>query len=320
VTAAPCFPFIVGRGRSGTTLLRAMLDSHPEMAVPDESHFVVTMGLRRSHYERNAELDVNLFLSDLLDHFGFQRWDLPPQVVAASFTASPPTSLPDAFRRVFALYAHSQGKSRYGDKTPGYVMSMRLLADLLPDSRFVHVIRDGRNVALSYLEGGWGPETLAGNAVFWKRFVRHGRKEGRRLGVERYCEMRYEALLEDPESELRTLCRFLDLEFHDGMLRYFERADTLLVTPRDHETHRALHLPPTKGLRDWRREMSRDQVVLFEALAGDLLGELGYERGTPNLPVRARLAARREWVGVQAHRVAHRVGKIARRIPNFAAE
>jgi hypothetical protein len=296
-----------------------MLDSHPEMAVPDESHFVVNMGLERRRYERVDRLDLDMFLSDLIDHFGFQRWGLPPEEVVASFRASAPDSFPEAIRHAFALYARSHGKSRYGDKTPGYVMSMRFLADLFPESRFIHVIRDGRNVSLSYLDGGWGPKTLVGNAIYWRRFVRHGRKEGERLGASRYCEVRFEDLLDDPERELRAICRFLELEFDDAMLRYFERAHTLLATPNHHETHGALYLPPTKGLRDWRREMSNEDVTLFEAVAGDLLSELGYERATTHVPVRARLVARQQWAGVQARRVAHRVGKVRRRILHSAA-
>lgn len=192
-------------------------------------------------------------------------------------------------------------------------MSMPLLADLFPESRFIHVIRDGRDVALSYLQGGWGPKTLAGNAVYWKRFVRHGRREGARLGPHRYSEVRYEDLLDDPEREVRRLSRFVGLEFDDSMLRYFERAQALLVTPKHLQTHGALRLPPTKGLRDWRHEMPRDDVALFESLAGDLLNELGYERATPNVSVRARVLAARHWVGVQAHRVGHRAQKVRRR-------
>jgi hypothetical protein len=313
MNAPQCFPFIVGRGRSGTTLLRAMFDSHAKMAIPQESHFVVNMGMERGRYEHGDGLDVDLFLSDLFEHFGFVRWRLPAEVVTAAFRDSPPASFPAAIRGVFASYARYHGKSRYGDKTPGYVMSMRLLADLFPESRFVHVIRDGRDVALSYLEGGWGPRTLAGNAVYWRRFVRRGRKEGARLGADRYCEVRYESLLDDPERELRRLSGFVGLEFDVAMLQYFERSHALLVTPRLVQTHGALRLPPTKGLRDWRREMSNDQLTLFEALAGDLLNELGYERAIAHIPARARLAAQREWASVQTHRVANRLGGLRRR-------
>lgn len=315
MTAPQCFPFIVGRGRSGTTLLRAMFDSHSEMAIPRESHFVLNMGMERQRYQRTDKFDLDLFLRDLLQHFGFVRWQLPAEVVTAAFRASPPASFPEAIRRVFASYAGFHGKSRYGDKTPGYVMSMRLLADLFPESRFIHVIRDGRDVALSYMEGGWGPRTLAGNAVYWRRFVRRGRKEGARLGAARYCEVRYESLLDDPEEELRRLSRFVDLEFNEAMLQYFERSRALLVTPRLLKTHGALQLPPTKGLRDWRQEMPKEDVTLFEALAGNLLSELGYERTTPSVPARTRLLAGQQWVGIQAHRASHRLGKIARRIP-----
>lgn len=157
MTLKPCFPFIVGRGRFGTSLLRAMLDSHPEMAIPRESHFVVTLGLARERYQTTTGLNTDMLLQDLVGHYGFQRLGLSPHEVTTSFLALPPDSLVDAIRRVFAMYAQSQGKSRYGDKTPGYVMSMELLADLFPESRFIHVIRDGRDVSL-VSGGGMGAE------------------------------------------------------------------------------------------------------------------------------------------------------------------
>lgn len=313
----PSFPFIVGRGRSGTTLLRAMFDSHPLMAIPGESHFVVNLGVRRRRYDRPGGFQMEPFLQDLLGHFGFVRWGIPAETVTESFRSGPPRDLPGAIRRVFGLYARERGKSLYGDKTPNYVMHIGLLATLLPESRFIHIIRDGRDVALSYLDGGWGPKGVAGNALYWRRLVGHGREEGRRLGSERYCEVRYENLLADPEAELRGLCRFIDLDFDPVMLRYFERADILHLMPWGAESHAALTLPPTKGLRDWRREMRREDVALFETLAGDLLDELGYERTTTTRPPRAvRLRAGKQRIRFQARYATQRFKKQVRRSTN----
>jgi Sulfotransferase family len=304
----PPFPFIVGYGRSGTTLLRAMLDAHREVAIPDESHFVVPMLSLRRRYERTDGFDVDRFTADLMAHFGFRGWGLPPEEAMAAFRAEPPRSVPEGLRAAYRLYAMHHGKPRYGDKTPIHVLHVPLLARGFPEARFVHLIRDGRDVACSYKDQSFGPRNVVEAAIRWKRAVRRGRAAGLRLGPGRYLELRYEALVSDAEASLREVCGVADLAFDPKMLRYFE--DHRVASERPH--YRNVARPPTPGLRDWRREMAPADVAAFEAIAGGLLEEFGYRRGAPHLSPgdRARAAAR--WTGVQARRAAARLGKSAR--------
>ncbi len=274
------FPFIVGSGRSGTTLLRAILDSHSRLAIPEESHFIELMGERRKRYERPSGFAVNVFIRDVVNHPRFQLWHLSEVDVRHAAKAADPASLPDAIRLVFAVYARAQGKELYGDKTPNYVHCIPLVAELFGEARFVHAIRDGRDVALSYLDLSWGPDDIPTAALNWKRCVERGRAAGQKLGRDKYREIRYEDLLDEPENAVRLLCEFIGIDFEEGMLRYHERATALLGRVTAPENHQRLLLPPTKGLRDWRHEMSSDQVAAFEAVAGDCLSEFGYERAT----------------------------------------
>lgn len=310
MTDAP-FPFVVGRGRSGSTLLRAMLDSHPEMAVPPESHFIPFFDGHRTRYEDGGGFAPERFLEDLLRYSRFQRWGLPEEEVREAFAASPPRTVADAVRRAFAVYARHQGKARYGDKTPEYVMHLPTLARLFPEARFVHLVRDGRDVTLSYLDVRFGPSTVAESALLWKRFVREGRVAGRALGADRYLELRYEDLVDDPERELHRICAFVDLRYDDAMLRYFERAEEVVSGVVSRRGHRNIFLPPTSGLRDWRRDMRPRDVAVFEAVAADLLEELGYELGTGRIPGARRLRAGR--LRVPAERAALRARKTALR-------
>jgi hypothetical protein len=101
-----------------------------------------------------------------------------------------------------------------------------------------------------------------------------------------YREVRYEALVADPETELRALCTFLEIEYDDAMARYHEGRGR-----NKHElSAKKAWLPPTVGLRNWRAQMAEADVAQFEAAAGDALVELGYERAGPP-PTRRRLAA-----------------------------
>jgi len=280
---AAIFPFFVGCDRSGTTLFRAIFDSHPEMAIPGESFFIVPMARQRKLYENHLGFSNELFVSDLFKYSSFCKWNISKESVMKLLTEIPPETYTDAVRRVFFLYAQIQGKSRYGDKTPKYVCDIPILAKLFPEARFIHIIRDGRNVALSIQEIGiksglFRFRNIGECAIHWRERVERGRKAGRQIGSERYLEVCYENLVEYPERTVRSLCEFIDLKFHNGMLQYFERANELVASFKNPLIQRNLFLPLTKNLRDWRHQMSKKDLALFEILAGSLLSELGYER------------------------------------------
>ena len=305
----PVFPFVVGSGRSGTTVLRAMLDSHPELAVPPESHFVAAMA--RAGYGQGDAFDTPAFLRDLAANRWYRRWELPDEQVRAAVTAAAPQGLADAVRAVYREYAATRGKPRYGDKTPPYVLNLPLLGGLFPEARFVHVVRDGRDVALSLLDVEFGPDSFPEAVVWWRRSVSRGRAAGARLGPGRYREIRYEELVDDPEEVLRALCPFLGLDFDPAMLRYHERADEVVANVGRPEQHAGVRNAPTRGVRDWRRSTTEEQQQAFEALAGGLRAELGYEAGPP--PSRGTwLRARGSVAGGELARLARRAVKRAR--------
>lgn len=274
-TARPPFPFVVGCGRSGTTLVRAMLDSHPELAIPPESYFVSELAAEWAPGRAFAFDDL---LARLRGHDRFARWGLAIDAVAEAGAAARPQTFADGIRCAFAAYAREKGKPRYGDKTPRYVQDLALLAELFPEARFVHVIRDGRDVALSFLDREWGPKTVEEAARRWRKRVKAGRRAASSLEPGRYLEVRYEDLFDDPSAELERVCALVEVDPAPEMLRYFERAGEVIAGTKYPDQHSSVAAPPTKGLRDWRTAMSPADVAAFEATAGNLLEELGYER------------------------------------------
>ena len=146
------------------------------------------------------------------------------------------------------------------------------LARLLPDARFVHVIRDGREVAASLAEWEWGAGTAVNGAHWWVHKVRSGRRAGSHLGA-RYAELRLEDLVARPEEEVRQLCAFLDLDFHADLLEYPSRVAATGTRPAQ---ERHLVSPPTAGLRDWRVGLRPREVRAVEEVCRPLLVELGY--------------------------------------------
>jgi hypothetical protein len=285
---APTFPFLVGCGRSGTTLLRAMVDSHPQIAIPPGSGFVRQLVRDPGLAETGGRFDRERFVAFLGGHERFPAWGLDALALDAALDPEPP-DLGEALRRVYAAYAASEGKPRYGDKTHRYVMDIGVLAARFPESRFVHIVRDGRNVALSLVEAPFGPSNLTEAAAFWRGRVGRGRADGQRLGPRRYLEIHYEDLVADPEATLRAVCGFLDLAWDEAMLRYYERAGAVARGLRYPQIHRALS-EPTRVTRDWRTTLSTRDLERFEAVAGSTLIAFGYERGA-QVPVHLQVEA-----------------------------
>jgi hypothetical protein len=263
---------VLGVRRSGTTLLRVMLDRNPALAVPDESYFVPQLARRHG-----GTVEPASFVDDLRRLPTLAEWGVSAEAVAARLRPGMTTG--EAIAAVFEAYAVERGKPRWGDKTPLYMQHLPLLEHLFPEASFVHLIRDGRDAALSFLsvqEGimteGWGyPRDAAGFACQWATEVRAARALGKRVGPGRYLELRYEALVADPAGELRRTCSFAGLEYDEAMLGYVGRTES---AKKEHQQR--LNEPPRVGVRDWSTEMPLADREAFEAVAGDVLAELGY--------------------------------------------
>jgi hypothetical protein len=288
--------FVVGCVRSGTTLLQRMLDSHPQLAVGYDCHFI-PQAIRRLDTGVDPPMTREL-LDEVRSFPRFARLGLPEAAVERAAAGARRYS--EFVGAVYAAFGAMHRKALAGEKAPGYVRHMEQLHALFPRARFIHLIRDGRDVALSVRDWGKGParlelareEPIATTALWWRRDILAGRRGGELVGPQRYMEVRYEALVRDPESALRALADFLDLPFDDRMVNYHEgRAD-----PRPGRSAKAAWLAPTSGLRDWRGQMSRGDLERFEALAGDVRDMLGYEPGpVPGPDAQAAAARCRGW-------------------------
>lgn len=290
----PVAPFVVGMGRSGTTLLRLMLNSHPLLAVPPETRFLHAL-LEQEGRTANAS---EAFCATLRGTPTWPDFDLDAAELRRRVDSLAPFSLPDAVRAFYAYYAESQGKPLWGDKTPTYGLLLADIGALLPEARFVHLLRDGRDSALSYRRVWFGPgRDLVQHARTWTERVSRARALGAALG-QRYLEIRYEDLVSQPAASLAAVCAFLDLPFSERMLDYHltaaehiartkprHRPDGSLAVGTEHflEIHARTMTPPDPTrIGGWRRELSDDELRSYERCAGRLLQTLGYETRFPD--------------------------------------
>jgi len=286
--AGPPVPFIVGVTRSGTTLLRLMLDAHPEMAIPPETHFVPA--LIKATRKRGVTCEEAHAI--VTGHRQWGDFNLDSGALLERYCALDRIDPETTIRAFFELYAEGQGKPRWGDKTPNYVKRMKQIDRWIPEARFIHMIRDGRDAALSRFKRILkDPPPTGVVAERWVRKIEGARADGAEL---EYIEVQYEALVRDTEPELRRIAEFLELPWDDAMLHYYERAEERLaemhrdlpgaegqpLRPADHrkEAHVLTSKPPDPSrLARWRQEMDPADVAAFESVAAPLLLELGYE-------------------------------------------
>jgi hypothetical protein len=255
-----------------------ILDRSPGIAIPDESYFIPQLAHRHGR-----TVDPSNFLDDLRRLPTLADWGLSPDDVAGRLRAG--MSKGCAVAAVFEAYADKQGKPRWGDKTPMYMQHLGLIEGLFPDAQYVHLIRDGRDAALSFLEMPEGivtqtwahPRDARGFACQWRAEVVAGRALGLRVSSARYLEVRYEDFVAHPERHVRSICGFADLPFETAVLDYAGAVD---VSAKPHQQRLRQH--PTSGVRDWRGEMHPEDVHAFEGVAGDLLADLGYELADPD--------------------------------------
>jgi hypothetical protein len=294
MTAKNPYLFAVGCPRSGTTLLQRMLDAHPLLAVSNDPHFIpfapgVASGTDPLLSPRLVEWVV--------DYPTFRRLGLSEH--AAREAAQTARTYSEYIAALYDALAAARGKPLAGEKTPRYVRFLPLLHSLFPYARCVHLLRDGRDVALSTLDWArsdrgpgrfrlWQENPLAVCALSWRWHVLTGRRDGEKLR-ELYVEVHYKELVHEAEPALEALTERIGLPF-DGRMLTFHRGRT-----RDDPglSAKDAWLPPTPGLRDWRTTLSPAELELFEALAGDLLAELGYAPGVDTVSPEIESLARR---------------------------
>ncbi len=284
----PPIPFIVGVPRSGTTLIRLMLDSHPYLTIPPETHFI--RGLFK--FEDNGRLTPERFVNFITGHRRWPDFGLEVDALRKAIKPLSDFSMRDGLIAFYELYADKMGKPRWGDKTPDYVVLMSRISEVFPEAHFIHIIRDGRDTVISRKECWLGKKkSVEQLAIDWRDVILTARAETKRLKY--YMELRYEDLVMNPEAVLIRVVDYLGLPYSDEMLNYHRRATERLDELND-MYHRKLKTPITREQRlrihqktlrppdrhnifRWKREMQAEDLRICNEIAGDLLRELGYE-------------------------------------------
>lgn len=311
--------FVIGNRRSGTTMLRLMLASHPRIGVPPEGGFLVTLGWVYGS-RKLTSADYGRFVRDYLRQESSQDWGLGHELLLSRLWEEQPSDFSELADATYRLYLSQKfpGKERWGDKTTWYLDFMPMLARQFPTAQFVHIYRDGRDVACSYRKMDRMPHSISRIALEWSANVETIRRNGRRLGAARFHEIRYEALVEQPEPILEQLCSFLGEQYSRQMIEFHEKNRRERLEPTRHMGWKQRTEEPvsTSSRGRWRAELTRSDVRTFETIAGPRLCELGYDAGVTT--GRFQLVSSAGRVASAAYAVAWRTRQRLRPLKNRA--
>ena len=273
--------FIVGRGRSGSTLLRSLFDAHPGVMIPLESRFVQFLYYKYPSNKKWTAETARRAISDLGQ--GFEPLHLNrDQLLEQIESYSPDLS----FERVCKLiYLNTQSEfskneiSVLGDKNPRYTFFIPQLLKLYPGAKFIHLVRDYKDNIVSIQRAGklikesGNTYFSMGRWVLYNRFVVRYQKKY----PDQFCRVQFEELIRDPEAVMRKLCTFLELDYHPEVLDYHKGMDKYFREEGFNALHQSLQTPfDLSKIGEWERELPRRRAVRCELLGGRFPETIGY--------------------------------------------
>ncbi|MGA9981501.1 MAG: sulfotransferase [Candidatus Sulfotelmatobacter sp.] len=285
--------FVLGCGRSGTKLLYHMLLSSGGFAVyHSESNAFNLLGSRfgNLHHRANRQKLLNVwFRSMLFERSGLTREEIEPRVLNECRNTG------DFLRILMETIARKQGKGRWAESTPLHMLYLPTVKKLIPDALIIHIIRDGRDVAVSLNKIKWirpffwdRQRSLIVAGIFWKWIVGKGRKYGREMGSD-YLEVHYEDLVNKPRETLTQVSRFIDQELDYERIQGQALGSVQSPNSSFRSDTAQRDLSPVGR---WRKLVPPAELAQLESVLGDLLEQVGYQcesspkQRTPTFAVR----------------------------------
>jgi hypothetical protein len=255
--------FIIGSPRSGTTFLASLLKP-TAYGSPFETQFILKIHAKLSQYGDITKLEnLNSLLTDITKERAIAQWGVKFTSEDVRNALGDHFSYTDVVNYICTELMKTKGKENWGDKTPHYILKLEQLTRLYPDAKYLYIIRDGRDVALSLLKKPWGPNNIFKCAQEWdqannkaqQNIIRELQNNGQLLAV------KYEKLLGKTESECKRIYEFLgdDIENHREMLEQL------------------IGKTMTGNHAKWKKNMTPKQISVFESVAKESLEENGYE-------------------------------------------
>lgn len=279
------FVFIIGRPRSGTTMLRSMLDAHPNVRIPLESAFIKNLFPKYGKIDKWNKKIILKFYHDLLKQPQFNLWTIDTHLLKLELLKMNENSkFQNACKIIYLNVVSFFEKLEIkilADKNPPYTLCISLLLKIFPDARFIYIVRDHRDNVLSMKSVDFERPWLTSLAYRWKyynkKFLKAYHKDKSRFHI-----IKYEDLVRNPKNYLTQLCTFLSIEYTDGMIHYSRIKDEALkIYPQEliERYHKSLFEPVSPGkVEQWKTKMKAKDIRKCDLIVGKYAEMMGYER------------------------------------------
>lgn len=281
--------FIVGCSRSGTTLLRLILCGHSRLHIPPETWFIADLVARFPLAAPLSPAQVRDAVDIMVGHYRWPDLQIPAEDFSARAFALVSPLLVDLIDLPYREHLRRAGKPRFGDKTPPYIAIVPELLTLYPEARVINLVRDGRDVAISFVDAHFHGRPY--HADFeWTRALRHAERWRASPHAARMLDVRYEDLVRTPEATVRRICDFLGEVFEPAMLAHGGR---LALIPERERWIQGKLAQPISGdaVAAWQKRLTAAECFCIEASLHADLARLGYAPRFGARPWRPLLAA-----------------------------
>lgn len=283
--------FIIGNPRSGTSLLRLMLTCHSEVVIPPESGFLVWWYEKYKDWNiREEKYDLNEFVEDLLDSKKIEFWNLDKLELLAMISSKKPSTYSELMSLIYHHYAEKTERkySFWGDKNNFYLNHVGLLLKLYPGAKFIHIVRDGRDVATSYLklnninhDSEYSPnlpKDIESIAKEWSNNILTINKSFEDIPLGQKLELKYESLVLSPTKSLEGVCEFLKVPFEVTMLDFYLANSKNSLEPNEFKTWKSKTFTKlnSSAINQFTAFLTKNQKLLFERIAIDALKLYNY--------------------------------------------
>lgn len=284
--------FIIGNPRSGTTLLRLMLTCHREISIPPESGYILWLKDKYRYWsdKSNNKENIDSFLSDLFRAKKFDTWQMNRLVLEAEIHKYSPSNYAELIALINMCYANKFDKRIrvWGDKNNYYLNHIDEITDLFPSAKFIHIVRDGRDVACSYREvmssfSGQRfspalPIAISDIANSWSGNVVKIHCQFQKKEFSSFC-IRYEDLVVDPEGQLTALCEYIGFEFDSNMINFWKHNRSISLEPKETMYWKKKTTNPidATSVGRYRSTLTNDEVNEFQSIANKALKLFRYQ-------------------------------------------
>lgn len=268
--------FITGRGRSGTWLLKSILDTHTDLCVAPEALFIMHL-YQKYHQETNwTQEKLKKFFDDLMLEERVKRWwKIDEEALKSQILQQKPNvTFGELCQLVYWQYSRQHDKKEdvyLGDKNPGYTLFMDKLLNAFPKAKFIHMVRDPRDNVMSFQKASFDLNNSAALAYRWQSYNKKALKF-----IDKHPDkciiVRFEDLLSDSENTLQKICKFLGVEYTPDLLTFYKNPKNVF------EWNKKVAEPlDGKAAYKWKSKMSQEQQEEINYICEEMIRYFNYE-------------------------------------------